>query len=126
VGKPSARRYLTDISQIDAHQLTLGSIVEESIEECEVVHTSNKKRSSSYTLGSKPVGQGRPSGFHPESNRDTTLRYVCRGTGHGIRLKHHCGSSLFNEGAIHLTEIPRISLVVLPMAASAITTKAET
>jgi hypothetical protein len=28
---------------MDAHPLTLGSIVEESIEECEVVHTSNKK-----------------------------------------------------------------------------------
>jgi hypothetical protein len=28
---------------MDGHPLTLGSIVEESIEECEVVHTSNKK-----------------------------------------------------------------------------------
>jgi hypothetical protein len=28
---------------MDGHPLTLGSIVEESIEECEVVHTSKKK-----------------------------------------------------------------------------------
>jgi len=34
---------ISDISQVPAIGPALGSIVEESIEECEVVHTSKKK-----------------------------------------------------------------------------------